>query len=355
MNSLFDLYTNAGEYDNEFPDMFGRSRFYNAGNSDILSPVISNALFAEGFRPAYPEGKKFAVCISHDVDHLFLNQRKQRKLVNGAKEILKGKLESGITHFKSFVKENIHRDYDLKQLIDINNRYKLRSTYYFLSLQPGEEDFNYRLNDVEDQLQTVLKSGNEIGLHGGHKAFNDSDKLRKEKKLMEDSIGKKVQGYRNHFLKFEFPTTWHNLQEVGFLYDSTLGYADCIGFRNGMCYPYYPFDVRQNKFIDLIELPLAIMDATLFYYMRLDANIAFKICKNIIDQVKKCQGVFTLLWHNNFMTGEMKAVYLRLLDYLQTEDPWYATSAELINWWKEENLMKQSQEMVKQLIIKNRE
>ncbi len=350
MDNFFSLYTNSTEYQNDFPDMFGRSRFYNAGNDQILSPVISKEIYSRGFRPVYPDGKKFAVCISHDIDHLFLNQTTRRKFLNGTRGMLKGQLLSGLGFYKSMIKEKIFKDYDLRNLLNINNRYGIKSTYYFLSLQKGEEDFNYQLGDVSDQFRAVLKAGNEIGLHGGHKAFNNPEKLLQEKKMLEENIGIKVHGYRNHFLKFAIPVTWNNLQQAGFLYDSTLGYPDNVGFRNGVCYPFYPFDLEKNQFLDFIELPLTIMDATLFYYMRLDSNIAFKICKKIIDQIKECQGVLTLLWHNNFLTGEMGSVYLKLLDYLKDQDPWYATSDELIKHWQQENLLKQSKEIISDLI-----
>jgi peptidoglycan/xylan/chitin deacetylase (PgdA/CDA1 family) len=350
MDNFFNLYTNSAEYHNDFPDMFGRSRFYNAENNNILSPVISKEIYSSGFRPVYPDGKKFAVCISHDIDHLFLNQTTRRKFLNGTKSILKGQLSSGMAFYKSMIKEKISKDYDLRNLLAINERHHIKSTYYFLSLQEGEEDFNYQLGDVSDQAGAVLKAGSEIGLHGGHKAFNDPVKLSQEKKMLEDNIGIKVQGYRNHFLKFKIPVTWYNLEQAGFLYDSTLGYPDNVGFRNGMCYPYYPYDIMKNQFLNFIELPLTIMDATLFYYMRLDSDVAFKICKKIIDQIIEYQGVLTLLWHNNFLAGEMGSVYLKLLDYLKDKDPWYATSGELVKHWQQENMMKRSKEIVSDLI-----
>jgi hypothetical protein len=97
---------------------------------------------------------------------------------------------------------------------------------------------------------------------------------------------------------------------------------------------------------------LIVMDATLFYYMRLDPDIALKICKDLIDQVKECQGVFTLLWHNNSLNGEMGSLYLKLLEYLKGEDPWFTTSLDLVKWWKEEKLLEQSREIVKELIAR---
>ncbi len=349
MSNLFNLYRNSWEYDNTLPDVFGRARQYNSQNSNVFTPVISNEMRSRGFRPHYPDGKKFAVCVSHDIDHLYLQQNAGRKLINAGKGFLKGRFGQGWGHLGSMVRDSVHNEYDLNNLIDINNRHKLRSTYYFLSLNRGEEDFNYHPGKIQDQIRAVVRNNNEIGLHGGHRAYNDFPKLMQEKKLLEESTGVKVYGYRNHYLRFELPTTWNNLQKGGFEYDTTLGYADTVGFRNGMCYPFLPYDVVNNRFLDIVELPLVIMDATLFFYMRMDFDIAFKICVQLIEKVIGCGGVLTLLWHNNFISGEMGAFYIKLLKFLQSADPWFATSLELVNWWKEEKLLKQSQEIIQDI------
>src|SRR6186713_2070076 len=182
MDKIFDLYTNASEYKDEFPDLFGRSRFYNSGNKDIFNPVISNKLFSEGLRPFYPGGKKYAVCVSHDIDHLYIRQSSSRKLLNAGKKLLKGRPVQGFSDLGQLARPKVHRNYDLKKLIEINDRFNIRSSYYFLALQKGEEDFNYSLKDIEDQLNTVIAAKGEIGLHGGHKAYNNFEKLIKEKK-----------------------------------------------------------------------------------------------------------------------------------------------------------------------------
>jgi len=85
---------------------------------------------------------------------------------------------------------------------------------------------------------------------------------------LEKVLGKKIVGYRNHYLKFKVPETWGLPKEAGFKYDTTLGYADCVGFRNGMCHPFKPFDLNINSYINILEIPLIIMDRTLFDYMK---------------------------------------------------------------------------------------
>lgn len=350
MTDFTALYSNSNQYNNPLRDRYGRDRYYNSFNTEIFQPVLSHQMVLSGFRPYYPDNKKIAVCISHDIDHLFANNSVTKKIEHVAKYLLRGKFENAGFALRSFGKKEITPENSLRKLKDVNDQFGIRSSYYFLSLDQSDEDFNYDPADIKDELQAVLTANCEVGLHGGHKAYNDLDKLLSEKKRLESNLGSAVKGYRNHYLRFELPLTWKNLEEAGFVYDTTFGYGDCAGFRNGMCYPFYPYDFVKNQFIDIIELPLIMMDATLFYYMRLDEEGSLKLCRKIIEEITACNGVFTLLWHNNFISGEMGNTYRRILELLSEYDPWFATSADLIEWWRQEKLMDQSRDVVQKLM-----
>jgi len=352
MPDFFSVYTNSNQYDNPLKDRYNRDRYYNSFNGDIFTPVLSKQIQQEGFVPHYPGNKKFAVCISHDIDHLFNQQAFTRKIINTTKHFLKGRFNGAYSSLKSIVKEEIAPQNSLKTLREINNAFHVKSSYYFLSLDKGEEDYNYSVENIKNEFDAVLSDSCEIGLHGGHTAYNNLDKILSEKSKLEASCTSKLKGYRNHYLRFQLPVTWKNIANAGFLYDTTFGYADCIGFRNGMCYPFYPYDAVKNEFIDIIELPLIVMDATLFYYMRFDKSASLKICRKIIEEVKNCQGVFTLLWHNNFIGGEMGDTYKAILELLNEYDPWFATSSDIVEWWKKEQLIEKSQNIVQKLMLK---
>lgn len=350
MTTFSSLYANEGHYNNPLRDRYQRDRYYNSFNQDIFEPVLSDRLRENGFTPHYPGNKKMAVCISHDIDHLYQGQTKKRRLVNVAGHLLKGRLQKSIAAMKAVGKEPVFDGYKLENLLSANRSFDIRSSYYFLSLAPGDEDYSYEFDDIRDQLEAVRKDHCEIGLHGGHAAFDDPAKLQTEKQRLENALGSPVKGYRNHYLRFSLPATWRILQKAGFLYDTTFGYPDCIGFRNGMCYPFYPYDPVKKEFIDIVELPLIMMDATLFFYMRLDDKTTLKFCKELMEKVARCGGVFTLLWHNNFMTGGERELYQRILELLCSFDPWFTTSAELVAWWKQEGLLENSQAIIRKLI-----
>lgn len=350
MTPFNSLYSNFPQSENSWRDRYERDRLYNSSNEKIFEPVLSGQIVEHGFAPHYPQGKKFAVCISHDIDLLNFHQSPGRKLVNAAKLLTKGNFGKAIAGAGKAFKEEIYPEFDLNKLIRLNQSFDISSSYYFLSLGPDDEDYNYDLAKIGDQLKAVASAGCEIGLHGGHRAYNDLKKLLSEKTRLEAALGFAAKGYRNHYLRFQAPLSWYNLLEAGFEYDTTFGYPDCAGFKNGMCYPFFPYDNNRRRFIDIVELPLIMMDATLFYYMRFDESGCVRLCSRLVEEVIRCGGVFTLLWHNNSLSGEMGETYKRLLDLLSSYDPWFATSGALVEWWKKEGLLDQSHGIVQKLI-----
>jgi hypothetical protein len=190
--------------------------------------------------------------------------------------------------------------------------------------------------DLVGEFEFLLEKGAEIGLHGGHNAFNSIDQLINEKKRLERTLGKKVQGYRNHFLRFIIPDTWENLRGAGFLHDSTLGYPDCAGFRNGMCHPFRPYNLNKKRVIDIIEIPLIIMDWTLFGCMNLDVDTAWNLTKDLINKTEKNHGVITFLWHNDWFTSKIHAkFYERILDFCAKKNAWMTNAGEIAAFWRD--------------------
>jgi len=104
------------------------------------------------------------------------------------------------------------------------------------------------------KIGIIRDRGWEVGPHGGHNAYNNFEEIKKEKNKIERVLNKKVVGYRNYFLRFKVLDAWELLSKAGFKYDTTLGYADMVRFRNGMCYPFKPFNLRINREIVMIKL-----------------------------------------------------------------------------------------------------
>jgi peptidoglycan/xylan/chitin deacetylase (PgdA/CDA1 family) len=199
---------------------------------------------------------------------------------------------------------------------------------------PGEREYLYDIENLEPEIGNIIDRGCEVGLHGGFTTYLNDQEMKKKRERLEKVTHKPVHGYRNHFLLFKVPDTWECLSKAGFQYDATLGYADCAGFRNGMCHPFKPFNLNTNHEIEILEIPLIVMDSTLDYtYMRLESK-RWEFTKKLIDRVAACHGVFTLLWHNTYMSGEKTELYEKILQYCNEKKAWMTNGETIINYIK---------------------
>lgn len=321
---LWDLYTRKEEYFPRQLDLYGRFVYAYSTNRDIFEPRVSRHLVDNGYEIEYPDGKQFAVCLTHDVDEIY-PPRKHTLL--STLTCLKRLDFSGI---KQQVFWNLHGKekspyWNFQEIMDLEEKYDARSSFYFLATDADIRRFRYNIEDLEGELGQIVDQGWEVGLHGGYYAYNDLEEILQEKERLEQVLGRKVTGYRNHYLRFCVPDSWEILEKAGFGYDTTLGYPDMIGFRNGMCHPFRPYNLLNDMEISILEIPLVIMDGTLFGSVK-SYDEAWQVAKRLIDTVAECHGVLTLNWHTNTFNCSFKSswpyLYEKILAYCREKKAW---------------------------------
>jgi peptidoglycan/xylan/chitin deacetylase (PgdA/CDA1 family) len=324
---IWDHFTRKEEYDSPIRDQYDRFPYYASKNRDIFEPKASQYLNEHGYSVEYPHDAPFAVCLTHDIDSVY--QSIPSIGLATLCSLKQGKLSESL-HSITCIRSKKLALCNFSAIMDLEEKYGAKSTFFFMAEHPGEQDYAYKIKDLEPEIGEIIYRGWEVGLHGGHTTYLNAQEMKKKKERLEKVTHKPVIGYRNHYLRFNVPKTWECLSKAGFQYDTTLGYADCIGFRNGMCHPYRPFNLNTNRGIDILEIPLIVMDGTLDNtYMRFDGKSKWEFVKMLIDRVAACHGVFTLLWHNTYMDGENLAVYEKILGYCTERKAWM-TSGEMI-------------------------
>jgi hypothetical protein len=218
-------------------------------------------------------------------------------------------------------------------LLDAEQRIGAVSSFYFMALEKEDEDFNYSAEEARKEMEIIRSAGCEIGLQGGHRAFAEERILEAEKQRLIKVTGAIPKGYRNHYLRLDLPHTWTALERSGFIYDTTYGFSDTVGFRNGMCHPFRPIDPATGSRLGIVEIPLIFMDATVLFNMRLKEDEAWDLFIQVLGEVRACGGVMTLLWHNNYMDAARRKFYERMLDRLASEKPWFCTGSQLVEHW----------------------
>ncbi|NPE28441.1 hypothetical protein HNV12_10805 [Methanococcoides sp. SA1] len=333
-NELWNLFTKEDEYNPMFTDQYDRVPYYVSSYRNIFEPKVSKFLLENGLKPEYPDGKKFAVCLTHDIDSIY--PQKLRTLYNAFRSLTHGQIVNALKTSFSIIDKSQKPLWNFKDIMELEEKYNAKSSFYFLALDPDDRDFSYEIEDLEHELGHIVDNGWEVGLHGGHESYNNLEDIKRKKLRLERVLGKKVVGYRNHYLRFKVPDTWELLSRAGFKYDTTFAYADCVGFRNGMCHPFRPFNLSTNKEIDILEIPLNIMDVTMISHMNIDQKRAWELTKQLIDTVEQYNGVFTILFHNDtYKLEENFKFYEKMLKYCSEKGAWMTSGEEICNWWME--------------------
>jgi peptidoglycan/xylan/chitin deacetylase (PgdA/CDA1 family) len=329
---IWDLFTRKEEYHSSLRDKFNRFPYYASNDRHIFEPKASKFLMENGYYVEYPKDRPFAVCLTHDIDEVYTSIT--TKGISAAKKFTKMRFnESFISIYQTRSKKIPLVNFE--EIMDLEEKYNAHSSFFVLALDPCDQDYEYKIEHLEHDMGIIQDRGWEIGLHAGHQGYRDLNKLRTEKKNLEKVINHSVIGCRNHFLNFIVPDTWELLREAGFAYDCSFGYADCAGFRNGMCHPFKPYNLQNEKIIDILEIPLVIMDISLFeHYMRLDMGGAWELTRRLIDTVAGYHGVITMVWHNTTLAGEQRTFYEKILNYCSEKNAWITSGEQIFTWWR---------------------
>jgi hypothetical protein len=160
-------------------------------------------------------------------------------------------------------------------------------------------------------LLKSLSSEHTLGLHPSYESYTHQEKIDIEKKRLEEIIEKKITSARCHFLRVKFPETYRTFIKTGITDDYTMIYASQCGFRTGLCTPYKWFDLEKNEVTDLTIHPSTVMEGVLRDYNKLSSANANNIVTNLLNEVKKYNGEFVSIFHNDsFMKGQEQWVEL---------------------------------------------
>ncbi|NPV63878.1 MAG: hypothetical protein HPY61_14855 [Methanotrichaceae archaeon] len=337
---LWENFTRKEEYLSKKLDRYQRFSYKFSNFDNIARPEVSEALMKSGLKVQYPEGQEFAICLTHDVDDIYPPMMHSiYSLLYGFKNRDARRAESRWQLWNRRGKPSPYINF--KKIMHLEDEFGAKSSFYFLATDRDIRRFRYNIEDVENELGYIVDNGWEVGLHGGYYAYTSSEEMKREKKKLEESLGKEVWGYRNHYLRFKIPDTWESLAEAGFRYDCTLGYHDMMGFRNGLCHPFKPYNLINNRYINILELNLNIMDGTLFGCAS-SFEEAWNITKNLIEITRAHEGVLTILWHNSAFNcafrRDWERLYHKILRYGKELNAWMACGIEICNWWQTNSL-----------------
>jgi hypothetical protein len=164
----------------------------------------------------------------------------------------------------------------INDYIAIEEKFGARSTFFFRTNYE-----NGKLVDYEQDIQTLLRGGWEIGLHCDQASVDNFDSM-----------------YRL----------------AGFIYDSSV-----VESKNRISNNTRGYFLLKN----VIEFPITIMDAYMFTYMHISEDKIINTFMYALDCSRKYNKIFniiTMVWHANVLKMKGGRKYKDILEYLSCQE-----------------------------------
>ena len=249
----------------------------------------------------------WAFCSTHDIDYIrkwrpgiVYREIVQRGILNQSRESVAtrvGRIGEALTGMLS--PSDPYRRAIRRIRKEVSGR-SGTATFFFKVAARDPHDVKYSSSStfLQHEYAELRSGGFEIGLHPSYHAFNHGAYLAEERSNLALSSGIKAISVRTHYLRFDLSSTPRLLEKSGFRIDSSLGFADHEGFRNGTCKPFQLFDLHANRALDIWEMPLTVMESTLFNRQHLSLEEARGRTFDLMETCRRFGGVFVGLWHN---------------------------------------------------------
>ena len=312
--------------------------------------------------PLWPEERRFAVCLTHDVD-LVSGQSTPRQVARYARAGLSPgvpeagerlmrlarpsvrvarSMRSGIVRVPSMLDT-------LERSVALEAARGVVASYFFTAPPVGgsrydcvyaPEDpclFRGQRQRVADVMRTLADEGFDVGLHGSYQGALEPGVLGAERETLETATGLQLTTTRQHFLRWDVRSTPRLQEAANLRIDSSLGFNRNVGFRAGTSLPFRHFDVTGAEALLLLEVPLVVQDVALLGAagLALDLRLARRLVQQIFDSAAAVGGVVTLLFHpDKLVQPDWLSLYEWSLGYAVEQHAWVTSLRRLGDWWQ---------------------
>lgn len=260
--------------------------------------------------PSWPEGRRWAVALTHDLDVVagwpaFTALR--------VVELLRAGEIAQAAAVSRAALAAVGRDpvgAAVRAVLVTEAQAGVRSTWFVLCGRPtprswARGDVTYRIDGPRARgiVRAVLDGGHEVGLHGSFATMDEAGRFTDERARLAHLWGTEVAGVRQHFLRMRPGATHRAMTQAGFTYDASFGFSDRNGFRLGVADVVPGWDEARGTPAGIREVPLIWMDRAMSKYANVhqperwvaDALELAAACREV-------EGLWVGLWHPNLST-----------------------------------------------------
>jgi hypothetical protein len=242
-----------------------------------------------------------------DIDQLFAIQEKS--LIRFLKPVFISLLSLNFSKLFYLIKVRFGLEKDpfnqLERLESIHKKFGLKAKYFILfSRKYNTYDINISVKNKKFRkaIRELAKTAS-IGIHPSYQSHYDYRIIDDEINSLSNLLNITINSSRQHYLKMKLPNTYKSILNLGIVNEYTMGFASMPGFRAGTTHSFRFYDIKHEQTTFLRVHPFCVMDATFKTYLHYSEEQAYNCIVEIIDNIKKVNGVFTTLWHNESMSG----------------------------------------------------
>ena len=324
----------------------------NLKKSETSEPPVEELMASRGTRCVWPDGKRFALCLTHDVDQVRVTAHVERiralRSVRGASFKDRAALCASVGRHVLRTMVSGVRHYPLDLWLRAEDEFGFRSTFYFMGgppARPDVRDIFYRLDDqilcegqlrpLRDFLPTLVAGGWEVGMHGSIASAFDVEIARTERLRLSEAAKTEVTSGRQHYLHFDIRSTPLVHEAAGLLTDSTMGsnvVPACHRIGTGLPFPM--FHLLDDRPLNLVQVPLIIHDNALLVAAQGDVARAVEMATRQMIAAAARGGMVTLLFHPNYLESATAfQVYRGILAAAHDLDAWGCTAGDAVRWF----------------------
>jgi hypothetical protein len=320
-------------------------------------PVVSRAaarlrdavVASAGRRPValatpWPEGKRWAAALTHDLDvvaywPLFT-------LLRVAELARKGELKrvgrAALTALQAVGRDPVAQA--VRRVLDDERALGIVSTWFVLcgtptltTMRAGDLTYRPEGRAARAIVGALTERGSEIGLHGSFATADREELFHQQRGRLERLVGHLVVGVRQHFLRMHAGVTHRGMTAAGFRYDSTCGFFDRNGFRLGIADVMPLWDPSTERSIGLEEAPFCWMDRTLSKYGGVEDPATWVADgAALAETCRQVEGLWVGVWHPNLSPPlgypDAPDAFRSLLTRIVAHEPFLGTLRTMVEW-----------------------
>ena len=310
----FYLLTRYEEYLPHGKDEYGRYAHTNAlafKENFLQLPLINIWLdeFKKALQLKFPslvfKGRQFKSILSYDIDiaYSYLYKGTSRNLGGFFKSLIQGNWPM-LKDRVAVLRRKKQDPYDCYEWLDALHLYCRVKPYYFflVAKNTGKYDKNISTNQPAFyDLITYYSKMYKIGIHPSWQSGDNFKLLREEIEWLEVVADRKIISGRQHYIRFSLPGTFRELIRNGIEKDFSMGYGSINGFRASTCSSFYWYDLEKEEKTNLQLYPFCFMDSNSLFEQMQSPQQAYRELIQYYDSVKKLNGLFISVWHNNIL------------------------------------------------------